>query len=354
MSKQLKVGNPTSLDALDKEYESRQEHHERERLLAIRLSHQGRHTLEQIGSILKRGRATVARWLKTYRQGGIEKLLDRGHGGGPKASLTQVVQVEIIINLLSGCWKRAKDIQIWLQQEHGIDLKLSGVYYWLYKVSGSWKVPRPRHKDQDPKTMEQFKEEILSRLEALDIPPDRSVHVWVEDEHRYGLISVLRRCWTVKGYRVTVPRQNKYQWGYVYGAADIVTSNIEFLYAPTVSLGWTQAFLEQLVATDPEGIHIIIWDRAGFHPKVLDGEFSESIRFLPLPSYSPELNPIEPLWDQVKNRIANYAWKTLDDMEPAISEVLQPFWQNVKNVWSLLGNTWLTRGVIIFLQRRLE
>ena len=93
--------------------------------------------------------------------------------------MTQAVQVEIIIKLLSGCWKRVKDIQIWLQQEHGINLKLSGIYYWLYKVNGSWKVPRPRHKGQDPEAMEQFKEEILSRLEALDIPPDRSVHVWV-------------------------------------------------------------------------------------------------------------------------------------------------------------------------------
>ena len=64
--------------------------------------------------------------------------------------------------------------------------------------------------------------------------------------------------------------------------------------------------------------------------------------------------PLELLWDQVKLRIANYAWKTLSDIESAISEVLQPFWQHVKNVWSLLGNTWLTRGVIIFLQRRLE
>ena len=125
MSKPLKVGNTASLDALDKEYESRQEHHDRERLLAIRLTHQGKYTLEQIGSIMKRGRATVARWLKAYREGGIEQLLDRGHGGGPEASLSQVVQVEIIIKLLSGCWKRVKDIQIWLQQAHGIDLKLS-------------------------------------------------------------------------------------------------------------------------------------------------------------------------------------------------------------------------------------
>ena len=104
----------------------------------------------------------------------------------------------------------------------------------------------------------------------------------------------------------------KYEWSYVYAAADIVTSRAEFLHTPIVSSEWTQAFLKQLVATDPEGIHIIIWDRAGYHPTVLANKLAESVRFLPLPAYSPELNPIEPLWDQVKLRVANDIWETLD------------------------------------------
>ena len=218
-------------------------------------------------------------------------------------------------------------------------------------------MPRPKHKDQDPEAVERFKEEIVSRLEALDVPDDRPVHVWVEDEHRYGLISVIRRCWTIKGHRVTTPVQRKYKWGYVYAAADIVTANTEFLYTPTVSLEWSYEFLKQMVATDPEGIHIIIWDQAGYHPidpTVLVDELSESVRFLPLPAHSPELNPIEPLWDQVKCRVANDTWDTLDKIEEAITEVLEPFWQDVKKECSLLGNTWLTQGVIIFLQRRMS
>ena len=357
MAKPLEVGDASSLEEVDKAYEASRERHDRERLLAIRLAHQGKHTLEQMGSILKRGRATIARWLKAYREGGTEKLLERGHGGGPEASLSQADQEALVEKLLSGCWKRARDIQIWLQEERGIDLKLSGVYYWLDKLKGSWKVPRPKHKDQDSEAVERFKEEIVSRLEALDVPDDRDVHVWVEDEHRYGLISVIRRCWTIKGHRVTAPVQRKYKWGYVYAAADIVTANTEFLYTPTVSLEWSYEFLKQMVATDPEGIHIIIWDQAGYHPTdptVLVGELSESVRFLPLPAHSPELNPIEPLWDQVKCGVANDTWDTLDKIEVAITEVLEPFWQDVKKVWSLLGNTWLTRGVIIFLQRRMN
>ena len=45
----------------------------------------------------------------------------------------------------------------------------------------------------------------MPRLEALTISVDKRVRVWVEDEHRYGLISVIRRYWTLKGLRPKVP-----------------------------------------------------------------------------------------------------------------------------------------------------
>jgi putative transposase len=184
------------------------------------------------------------------------------------------------------------------------------------------------------------------------VPAERPVHIWLEDEHRYGLISVVRRCWTVKGHRPTAPYQAKYQWGYIYGAADVVTGEAEFLYTPTVSFKWTNEFLEQLSVTDPKAIHSVIWDRAGFHPKAESRQLSDAMRVLPLPAYSPELNPMESLWDQVKRRIANETWETLETMEAAISEVLEPLWTQVAAVRSLLGDTWLTRSIATFLERR--
>lgn len=356
MSKPIKLGNSLSKEELDKAYKTSRECHDRERLMAIRLASQGGGTLEQIGSILKRGRATIARWLKSYREEGIENLLHRGHGGRT-VSLSDSDSEALREKLLSGCWKRAKDIQTWLWQERGVNLKLGGVYYWLHRIKGSWKLPRPKHKGQNTEKLEEFKREILSRLKALDIPIGVPIHIWIEDEHRSGLKSILRRCWTIKGHEVTAPHQDKYEWSYTYGAADIVTSRAEFLYTPTVSLKYTRVFLEQLLATDPEAVHIVIWDGAGYHPKSLnksDGKLFDVIRFVPLEPYSPELNPIEPLWDRVKDRLANEVWENLDSMESAITEILKPFWEDVKNVWSLLGNTWLTRSVIIFLQQRLE
>ena len=82
------------------------------------------------------------------------------------------------------------------------------------------------------------------------------------------------------------------------------------------------------------------------------------MRFIPFPAYSPDLNPIEPLWNAVKQEIVNIVWSTLEDMETGIDKALKPYWKpywtDVKRVWSLLGNTWLTRAVIVFLQKRID
>ena len=94
------------------------------------------------------------------------------------------------------------------------------------------------------------------------------MRLWVADEHRYGLIPVVRKCWTLRGVRPTVPYRTKYEWGYLYSALEVDGENAaEFLCLPEVSLEMSGLFLAHLAASDPDAEHIVIWDQAGFHPK---------------------------------------------------------------------------------------
>ena len=148
---------------------------------------------------------------------------------------------------------------------------------------------------------------------------------------------------------MVAPYHAKYQWGYVYGACELIEAQAFFLLLPTVSLVTSQIFLEHLVQTDPEAIDVVIWDQAGFHPDPSLHPLPEQIRILPLPPYCPELNPMEKLWDQVQRSTSNAVWQTLDAIESEIVGVLQPFWQSVSRVRRFLGENWLTRGVGTFL-----
>ena len=138
----------------------------------------------------------------------------------------------------------------------------------------------------------------------------------------------------------------------MYGALDVVTGQAAFLSTPTGALDWTEAYLQELIARDPAARPLMMWDRAGFHLTAESPEWPEAGRVVPLPAYSPELNPLASLWDPVKRRIANDVGETLEKLEAAISEGLAPFWQPRAPVQSFLGDSWLTRGVSPFLDRR--
>ena len=114
----------------------------------------------------------------------------------------------------------------------------------------------------------------------------------------------------------------------------------------------SQLFLEQIVAIDQEAIHIVIWDRAGFHHTPKASDVPSHARLLPLPPYCPELNPMEKLWDIVKRHTSNKIFETLTLIESQITDVLKPFWENAQRVFGLLGDNWLTRGVATFMSQR--
>jgi len=145
--KKLKVAGPATPAEVDKAYQESREPHERERLLAIGLGQQGQWTLEEIGGILKRSRATIIRWVRAYRQGGIKGLGERHYEGERrKPSLRGQELEELKKGLEEGKWKSAREIQRCLKGERNKELKLGAIYYWLRQMRASWKVPRKGHK----------------------------------------------------------------------------------------------------------------------------------------------------------------------------------------------------------------
>jgi hypothetical protein len=107
-----------------------------------------------------------------------------------------------------------------------------------------------------------------------------------------------------------------------------------------VNLDFSRDFLQQIAASDPCAEHVVIWDQAGFHPRTGDAGLPEGIHLLPLPPYSPELNPIEGLWDQVQDVTCNQRHTSLDALEQTLTTALRPFWETPSRVLSLIHH-WL-------------
>jgi len=314
----------------------------RDRMRAVLMAFDGTRRYEDIARQLGRARSSVQLWLDAFIRGGISGLLEREKQPG-KASAMQDpdIQKAVEAGLREGRWRSGPQFAAWLRQTHGIKLCATQVYYWLGKAAGALKVPRPVHVKKDPAAAESFKAHLFQKLCDLDIPAGNSVKVRVLDEARIGLHEPHRRCWGLRGVRVIKPCQQEYEWCYVYGALDVVGGGSQFQVMPTVGLDLTHAFLEQIAASDQQAHHVIIWDQAGFHHRAGDPRLPSRVHVLPLPAYSPELNPPERLWDMIKDHLCNRVYQSIEDLEDAAGAALQPFIQNGSRVLQLIGGGWL-------------
>jgi transposase len=150
--------------------------------------------------------------------------------------------------------------------------------------------------------------------------PDAQLTVWAEDEHRIGLLPVVRRVWAKRGQRPVAWVRRRYQWLYVYGFVRPTTGQTWWALVPTVSARAMRTVLAAF-ATDV-GINaqhraVLVLDGAGWHTaKRL--VVPEGIDFVFLPPASPELQPAERLWSLVDEPVANRTFADLD----ALAEVL--------------------------------
>ena len=185
-----------------------------------------------------------------------------------------------------------------------------------------------------------FRAEVEQNLEKLHLPKDRPVKIWVADEARFGLHTQSRRCWARRGQRVVLAREQRCEWEYVYGAGAVVEGRAEFPFLPAVSLELSGGFLRPLAASDVRAEHVVIWDHAGFHPRPGEATLPARIHLLPLPPYSPELNPVEGLWDQTQDVTCNQHFANLDALEETLPQALRPFWETPARALSLIHH-WL-------------
>lgn len=150
--------------------------------------------------------------------------------------------------------------------------------------------------------------------------PTATIALWAEDEHRLGLLPVLRRVWAPPGQRPIAPVERHYEWLYVYGFVRPATGQSWWGLLPTVT---AEAFALALVTfARDEGIDsthraVLVVDRAGWH---IAGDLlvPEGIDLVFLPRASPELQPAERLWALVDEPVANRAFPDLAALEAVL------------------------------------
>jgi len=341
------LGRPELAVEIAEHYRKAKEGWQKTRLLCAKLASEGQHQSAQIAALCGCGTSRVFDWLRMLREGGIEGLLKRDKPGPRTGDFKLLkgkarIKKEVRKGLAEGRWKTSPQLSRWLKEKHGMEVKPNTALSWLKKLGGVLRVPRPRHpKRGSDVAMAQFKESLKQKLEALQLAQGTKVRIWVMDEARFGLHTDLRRVWVPKGACPVVERQTKYEWDYLYGSLEVIEGQAHFAHLPTVNLDCDARYLENLAASDPQAVHVVIRDNAGFHLRDGDARLPARVRIVALPSYSPELNPCEQAWDVIKDEVSNHCYRSIDKLRAALLPALNRFWESTETVLSLIGRPWL-------------
>jgi transposase len=151
------------------------------------------------------------------------------------------------------------------------------------------------------------------------VPPNCAlpVEIHCQDEARFGLMTTQRRRITARGVKPVGTCQHAYANSWLYGTVAPASGDAFFLVLPKLNTTNMQVFVEAFAQAFPDTFNIIVLDNSAVHT-------TQRLRLPPnvalvfLPAYSPELNPVERLWQDVRSRMA---WRTFVDLDALEAEL---------------------------------
>lgn len=158
------------------------------------------------------------------------------------------------------------------------------------------------------------------------------------DEQRIGLRGTTRRVWGRRGTKVVQRLQLRYEWAYLFAAVDARAGTIWWDWVDTMKAIDLRPVLGEVRARGL--LDGLVWDGAPSHA---DADIrAVGLPLVALPPYSPELNPAERLFEEVRRRVEGTVYATLADKVDAVQAFLQELDADPARVRSLCGWDWLT------------
>lgn len=174
--------------------------------------------------------------------------------------------------------------------------------------------------------------------EGVDL---KNVDIWFQDEARVGQRGTLTRTWAKRGSRPRLTRQQQFEYAYIFGAVCPASSQSVGLVLPASNSFGMREHLKEIAKTVPEGRHaVLILDGASWHTTKKIRIF-KNLSIMILPAASPELNPVEQIWQQLRdNWLANrcydgyeaivdaccHAWNWFVDLPGKIQQLCTREW----------------------------
>lgn len=164
---------------------------------------------------------------------------------------------------------------------------------------------------------------------------------YFQDEMRFGTRTDVGRRWTAQGSRPTGRQRIGYHYRYLSVALNPQTGELLALILPDMRVESFQAFVEQfkMFVGESESVRLVTDGAAAHRSQRL--KVGEGLTIEHLPPYSPELNPVERLFKELRRPLKNRVFDTIEEVEQAVIKAIEPYLSDGSRVKKLTFYGWL-------------
>lgn len=170
----------------------------------------------------------------------------------------------------------------------------------------------------------------------------KAIEIWFQDEARVGQKGTHAYVWAPVGSRPLMVRDVRHDSAYLFGAICPSRGVGAAIIMPTVNTEAMSRHLEEISTQLTPGAHaVLICDGAGWHQTGGALRVPANITLLPLPPYAPELNPMENVWEYLRqNKLCNLVWDSYQAIVNACKDAWNFLIQDPERIRSIGTREW--------------
>jgi len=161
------------------------------------------------------------------------------------------------------------------------------------------------------------------------------------DEMRIGLRGMVRRVWGRRGVKVRQRLQLVYEWLYLFLAVDVRKGKLHWTWIRSMNAEMVGAAVNGLKQNTE--VAAVVWDGAPGHRDQRVQELGMSL--IGLPPYSPELNPAERVFEEVRRWIEGRVYNSIEDKVEAVEAFLSKLESDPQQVQALTCWDWIDEAI---------
>lgn len=278
------------------------------RFRAIEL-HKGGKRINDIADYFGIHRCSVSHWITSHNRHG-EKILKSKKSTGRPSKLSEQEIDELLSFFENDAMQYGFETPLWtckkiqkiVKQHFNKKIHTTNVMRWLKRLNFTNQKPQRRASQRDEKAVAKWLHDEWPRIKAHC--RRWQALLYFQDEAGVSLIPVMGKTWAPKGKTPIVKVTGKRGGLCVTSAISPAGKMIFRIEKKRVNAEKHIEFLEQILKQHPKRKIIVIEDRAPAHRSHKVREFVENNKkrfaLYLLPSYSPELNPDEHVWEYLK------------------------------------------------------